>query len=118
MISLSHQSTSAFSIFFSGYFLLDHARQYSGGPNWYCNAQKSEFRHGIVNNLKNQQQMTVWQLFEGLPCRSTYFRHAGTVRKEQGNSAIGNKGAKLASHLAPALPTAYQESQIVPTAKE
>ena len=42
---------------------------------------KSDFRHGIVNKLKNQQQITVLQLSTDYHVEARIPSHAGTVRK-------------------------------------
>jgi len=44
-------------------------------------SHKSDFRHGIVNKLKNQQQITVLQLSRYYHVEARIPSHAGTVRK-------------------------------------
>jgi hypothetical protein len=49
--------------------------------NLHWNSHKSDFRHEIVNKLKNQQQITVWQLSRDYHVEARIPSHAGTVRK-------------------------------------
>jgi hypothetical protein len=43
--------------------------------------QRSDLRHGIVNNLKNQQQMTVLQVFEVYYADERILRRLAGVRQ-------------------------------------